>query len=121
MHRQLRRCASVARVRVARSDGLKGSGQTFRVPSAFEIRPHERWARFPSYPDAEQLSIFDKSSDWTRRALARLRQMACPITALRATFDEAIEDDWAACRRASSNSSVAFSPTPSNNRESSLR
>jgi hypothetical protein len=41
---------------------LKGSGQTFPVPSAFEIRPHERWARFQSYPDPEHVGIFDNGA-----------------------------------------------------------
>ena len=41
---------------------LKGSGQTFPIPSAFEIRPHERWARFLNYPDAEHVGIFDNGA-----------------------------------------------------------
>lgn len=38
---------------------LKGSGRTFRLPSAFEIRPHSRWARFLGYPDADHVGIFE--------------------------------------------------------------
>ncbi len=38
---------------------LKGNGRTFPLPSAFEIRPHERAARFVGYPDPEQDGIFD--------------------------------------------------------------
>ena len=41
---------------------LKGNGRTFPVPSAFEIRPRERWARFLSYPNPEQVGIFDNGS-----------------------------------------------------------
>jgi hypothetical protein len=41
---------------------LKGSGQTFPIPSAFEIRPHERWARFVNYPDAKHVGIFDNGA-----------------------------------------------------------
>jgi len=38
---------------------LKGNGRTFPIPSEFEIRPHERWARFSNYPDAGHVGIFD--------------------------------------------------------------
>jgi len=38
---------------------LKGNGRTFPIPSEFEIRPHERWARFLEYPDAGQVGVFD--------------------------------------------------------------
>lgn len=38
---------------------LKGNGQTFVAPQTFEIRPHQRWARFLSYPDPEHVGIFD--------------------------------------------------------------
>jgi hypothetical protein len=38
---------------------LKGNGHTFPIPGAFEIRPHERWARFSNYPDAEHEGIYE--------------------------------------------------------------
>jgi hypothetical protein len=38
---------------------VKGSGRTFPNPAAFEIDPHERIARFVSYPDAQHAGIFD--------------------------------------------------------------
>ncbi len=41
---------------------LKGSGRTFPTPSVIEIRPHQRWARFSSYPDSEHVGIFDNGS-----------------------------------------------------------
>jgi len=41
---------------------LKGNGRTFPLPSAFEIRPRERWARFLDYPNREQVGIFDNGA-----------------------------------------------------------
>jgi len=41
---------------------LKGNGHTFRPASAFEIRPHQRWAQFLDYPDAEHVGIFDNGA-----------------------------------------------------------
>jgi hypothetical protein len=38
---------------------VKGAGKTFRLPSAFEIVPHERRTRFLDYPDAEHTGIFE--------------------------------------------------------------
>jgi hypothetical protein len=38
---------------------VKGAGKTFRLPSAFEILPHERRTRFLDYPDAEHTGIFE--------------------------------------------------------------
>ena len=37
---------------------LKGNGQTFPVPSLFEIRPRQREARFLNYPNEQQLGVF---------------------------------------------------------------
>jgi hypothetical protein len=41
---------------------LKGVGRTFPVPSAFEVRPRERWARFLNYPNSEQVGIFENGA-----------------------------------------------------------
>ena len=41
---------------------LKGNGRTFPIPSVFEVRPHQRWARFLNYPDAEHVGIFDNGA-----------------------------------------------------------
>ncbi|HET7542649.1 MAG TPA: hypothetical protein VFK05_22415 [Polyangiaceae bacterium] len=41
---------------------LKGNGRTFPIPSVFEVRPHQRWARFSNYPDAEHVGIFDNGT-----------------------------------------------------------
>jgi hypothetical protein len=38
---------------------VKGGGKTFRLPSVFEISPHERRTRFLDYPDAEHTGIFE--------------------------------------------------------------
>ena len=38
---------------------LKGAERTFPTPSLFEIRPHQRWARFSNYPDADHVGVFD--------------------------------------------------------------
>jgi hypothetical protein len=38
---------------------VKGVGKTFRLPSAFEIAPHERRTRFLDYPDPEHIGIFE--------------------------------------------------------------
>jgi hypothetical protein len=38
---------------------LKGNGTRFSFRGAFEIRPHQRWARFLNYPDAAHIGIFD--------------------------------------------------------------
>jgi hypothetical protein len=38
---------------------LKGAGQTFRFPSAFEVAPNERRARFLNYPDEQHDGIFE--------------------------------------------------------------
>jgi hypothetical protein len=40
----------------------KGMGNTFRLPSAFEISPHERRTRFFDYPDEEHTGIFENGS-----------------------------------------------------------
>jgi hypothetical protein len=41
---------------------LKGAGRTFPIPVAFEVVPHDRVARFVSYPDAHHVGIFDNGS-----------------------------------------------------------
>jgi len=38
---------------------LKGNGRTFRLPSAFEIRPRSRWACFLNYPDKDHFGLFE--------------------------------------------------------------
>ncbi|HKO47991.1 MAG TPA: hypothetical protein VJV79_09725 [Polyangiaceae bacterium] len=38
---------------------LKGVGYSFRLPTAFEIAPHERWIRFIGYPDQDHDGVFD--------------------------------------------------------------
>jgi hypothetical protein len=57
------RALSLIRLLPGRLSGLlpwvKGSGRTFRLPSAFEIRPRQRWARFVNYPDTEHVGIFE--------------------------------------------------------------
>jgi hypothetical protein len=41
---------------------LKGMGNTFRLPSAFEIDPHERRTRFLGYPDADHVGLFENGA-----------------------------------------------------------
>jgi hypothetical protein len=41
---------------------VKGVGNTFRLPSAFEISPHERRTRFLDYPDEEHTGIFENGT-----------------------------------------------------------
>jgi hypothetical protein len=41
---------------------VKGGGKTFRLPSAFEIAPHERRTRFLDYPDPEHTGIFENGA-----------------------------------------------------------
>jgi hypothetical protein len=38
---------------------LKGAGRTFRFPSAFEVEPKERRARFLHYPDEDHDGLFE--------------------------------------------------------------
>jgi len=57
------RAISVIRLRPNRLSGflpwLKGSGKSFPLPASFEIRPHQRSARFLGYPDAEHVGVFE--------------------------------------------------------------
>ena len=41
---------------------LKGVGRTFPLPALFEVDPHERVARFVSYPDPEHVGVFEDGS-----------------------------------------------------------
>jgi hypothetical protein len=41
---------------------LKGNGRTFPLPTAFEIRPHERWVRFVNFPDANHVGVFENGA-----------------------------------------------------------
>jgi hypothetical protein len=41
---------------------VKGQGKTFRLPSAFEIAPHERRTRFLDYPDVEHTGTFENGA-----------------------------------------------------------
>lgn len=41
---------------------MKGAGPTFPLPALFEVDPHERVARFVSYPDPEHVGLFDNGS-----------------------------------------------------------
>ncbi|RYZ01618.1 MAG: hypothetical protein EOO73_34880 [Myxococcales bacterium] len=41
---------------------VKGAGKTFRLPSVFEIAPHERQTRFLDYPDADHTGVFDNGA-----------------------------------------------------------
>jgi hypothetical protein len=51
------------RLHLAQLSGLvpwmKGNGRTFTPARTAEIRPHQRWMRFLSYPDPEHVGIFD--------------------------------------------------------------
>src|SRR3954471_6038682 len=47
---------------------LKGNGRTFPLPSAFEILPHQRSARFLNYPDDEHVGIFENGAVRLERA-----------------------------------------------------
>src|SRR3954470_23992401 len=38
---------------------LKGNGRTFVPARTAEIRPHQRWMRFLSYPDSDHVGIVD--------------------------------------------------------------
>jgi len=40
----------------------KGNGRTFPLPTAFEIRPHERWVRFVNFPDANHVGVFENGA-----------------------------------------------------------
>jgi hypothetical protein len=46
---------------------VKGGGRTFTLPSAFEILPHERSARFLGYPDADHVGVFEDGAVWLER------------------------------------------------------
>lgn len=41
---------------------VKGVGQTFGLPAAFEIEPHERRVRFIEYPDKDHAGVFDNGA-----------------------------------------------------------
>jgi len=41
---------------------LKGNGRTFSIQGEIEVCPHQRWARFANYPDAEHVGIFDNGA-----------------------------------------------------------
>ena len=71
---------------------LKGNGRTFPIPSMFEIRPHERWARFLKYPNSEQVGVFDNGA-------VRLEHCETHETVLQADDHRRSFRGWAMNRR----------------------